>query len=128
MRQIHLNEIYHLYIACLNNQDWDKLGTFISNDVRYNEKLISLAGYRAMLEGDFLAIPDLRFEIEILISDENHVASRLQFDCTPHGRLFGMDVNGKRIKFSENVIYQFRDHKIVSVWSVIDKAAIAAQL
>ena len=30
--------------------------------------------------------------------------------------------------FAENVFYQFRDERIAEVWSVIDKAAIEAQL
>lgn len=40
----------------------------------------------------------------------------------------GLAVNGKRVSFTENVFYQFRDGKIAQVWSVIDKAAIEAQL
>ena len=39
-----------------------------------------------------------------------------------------LDVNGKRISFTENVFYEFRQDRIVQVWSVIDKAAIEAQL
>ncbi|RWJ02608.1 MAG: ester cyclase, partial [Mesorhizobium sp.] len=30
--------------------------------------------------------------------------------------------------FAENIIYEFSDKKIVQAWSVIDKAAIEAQL
>ncbi|TIP78909.1 MAG: ester cyclase, partial [Mesorhizobium sp.] len=37
-------------------------------------------------------------------------------------------VSGRRVSFAENVIYEVRDKKIVQVWSVIDKAAIEAQL
>jgi len=37
-------------------------------------------------------------------------------------------VNGKRVSFTENVFYEFRDGRIEEVWSVIDKAAIASQL
>jgi predicted ester cyclase len=37
-------------------------------------------------------------------------------------------VNGRRLRFSENVFYAFRDGKIARVWSVIDKAAIESQL
>jgi predicted ester cyclase len=81
-----------------------------------------------MLARDFLAIPDLHFDIELLISDPPHVASRLRFDCTPKGVLFGFAVNGKRVSFTENVFYEFRDERIETVWSVIDKAAIAAQI
>ncbi len=42
--------------------------------------------------------------------------------------LFGLPVNVKRVSFDENVFYEFRDGRIETVWSVIDKAAIAAQL
>jgi predicted ester cyclase len=52
----------------------------------------------------------------------------LGFDCTPKGKFLDLEVNGRRVAFSENVIYEFRHGKIVEVWSVIDKVAIEAQL
>ena len=81
-----------------------------------------------MLQADFRAIPDLYFDIHLLVTEPPRVASRLRFDCTPTGRLFGLPVNGKRVCFTENVLYEFRDERIEKVWSVIDKAAIEAQL
>jgi predicted ester cyclase len=81
-----------------------------------------------MLEGDFRSIPDLHFEIELLVTEPPHVASRLLFKCTPSGILFGLPVNGKRVQFSENVFYQFHDGRIENVWSVIDKASIESHL
>jgi predicted ester cyclase len=56
------------------------------------------------------------------------LAARLAFDCTPKGEFLGLPVNGRRVAFTENVFYEFRDGKIAQVWSVIDKAAIEAQL
>lgn len=123
-----LKEIYHGYIACLNAQDWAALGRFVQEDAHYNEKRIGLAGYREMLESDFAAIPDLRFDIRLLVCDPPYVSSRLWFDCTPRGDLFGFPVNGKRVSFAENVIYAFRDDRIARVWSVIDKIALRAQI
>jgi predicted ester cyclase len=37
-------------------------------------------------------------------------------------------VAGRRVSFSENVFYEYKLGKIASVWSIIDKAAIEAQL
>lgn len=125
---VNLSDIYRNYIACLNRQDWPNLGSFVDKDVHYNGAPVGLSGYRNMLEGDFLAIPDLHFDIRLLICASPHVASRLLFDCTPKGLLFGMPVNGRRVQFSENVFYEFLDGRIRTVWSIIDKAAIAAQL
>jgi predicted ester cyclase len=123
-----LSDIYRGYIACLNKQDWTNLGTFVHEDVHYNGKRIGLPGYREMLDGNFRAIPDLYFHIQLLVSEPPHIASRLQFDCTPKGVLFGLPVNGKRVQFAENVFYEFLDGRIETVWSIIDKAAIESQL
>ncbi|MEW6633674.1 MAG: ester cyclase [Pseudomonadota bacterium] len=123
-----LADLYRGYIACLNAQDWTNLGRFVGEKVQYNGETIGLSGYRGMLEGDFQAIPDLRFTIELLVCEPPRVASRLHFDCRPKGMLFGLPVNGKRVSFAENVFYEFQDGKICEVWSVIDKAAIQAQL
>lgn len=128
MLKTDLCEAYRGYIACLNAQDWTKLARFVDDDAVYNGKRIGLSGYREMLERDFRDIPDLQFNIQLLISDPPHIASRLAFDCTPRGKFLGLDVNGKRVSFTENVFYEFRDGKIVSVWSVIDKAAVEALL
>ncbi|MHC2438870.1 ester cyclase [Bradyrhizobium sp. USDA 4451] len=128
MMKKDLAEIYRSYIACLNRQDWPRLGQFVGDDVCHNGRRIGLSGYRAMLEQDFSDIPDLRFNVALLIADVSHVASRLAFDCSPKATFLGLNVNGRRVAFAENVFYQFRDGKIVEVWSVIDKAAIEAQL
>jgi predicted ester cyclase len=123
-----LSDLYQDYIACLNRQDWPKLGQFVGDDVIHNGRRLGLSGYRGMLEKDFDEIPDLHFNIGMLISDPPHIASRLIFDCRPRGMFLGLDVSGKRVTFAENVIYEFRGQKIVEVWSIIDKAAIEAQL
>ena len=123
-----LAAIYRGYIDCLNRQDWHDLGRFVAADARYNGETVGLAGYRAMLEGDFRAIPDLLFKIVLRVCAPPHVASRLEFDCTPVGELFGLPVDGRRVRFSENVFYQFAEGRIADVHSIIDKAAIAAQI
>ena len=120
--------LYHGYLDCLNRQDWAVLGRFVHPEVRHNGRALGLAGYRAMLEGDFRAITDLVFRIELLLADPPQVASRLAFDCTPVGELFGLAVNGRRVRFAENVFYGYRDGLIHDVRSVIDTGAIAAQL
>jgi predicted ester cyclase len=128
MTETALSGVYRDYIACLNAQDWPNLRRFVADDARHNGRPFGLAGYRAMLERDFEEIPDLQFAIELVVCDPPHVASRLRFECRPKGLFLGLPVNGKRIVFTENVFYQFRGGKIAEVWSVIDKAAIEAQL
>ena len=113
---------------CLNNQDWAKLGQFVHEKAVHNGRELGVSGYRAMLEKDFQEIPDLHFDAEMLVCDPPFIGCRITFQCSPKAALIGLPVNGHRIKFSEHVFYKFSDEKIVQVWSVIDKAAIEAQL
>ncbi|PJG52892.1 ester cyclase [Bradyrhizobium forestalis] len=128
MNSADLADLYRNYIACLNRQYWPALSRFVHDDVVHNGRPLGLSGYRAMLEQDFREIPDLQFNIEMLISDPPRIAARLKFDCTPVGTFLGLPVNGRRVSFCENVFYEFGDDKIRQVWSVIDKATIEAQL
>jgi predicted ester cyclase len=128
MLKIKLPDIYRNYIVYLNQQDWSRLEQYIDNNVYYNDKQIGLSGYRKMIEKDFDEIPDLHFNIQLLVSDGHYIASRLLFDCSPKGNFLDLNINGKRISFCENVFYEFRKGKIVKVWSIIDKATIESQL
>ncbi len=128
MIRTDLSGIYRDYIACLNLQDWPNLGRFIHEQACHNGRPLGLSGYREMLERDFDQIPDIHFEIRLLVCDAPHIASRLGFDCTPKGTFLGLHVDGRRVSFTENVFYEFREGRIVQVWSIVDKAAIEAQL
>lgn len=123
-----LRTLYRHYIDCLNQRNWAALGQLVDADVVHNGRLIGLSGYRKMLEQDVLDIPDLRFDIELLVVEPPMVASRLRFDCSPRNVFLGLDIGGRRVNFAENVFYEFRDEKITKVWSLIDKSAIEAQL
>lgn len=128
MTKAALADFYTAYIACLNAQDWQRLGAFVAADASHNGQPFGLSGYRAMLEKDFAQIPDLHFTVALLIVDPPHIAARLHFDCSPKGNFFGLPINGRRVSFAENVFYEVLEGKIRQVWSVIDKAAIEAQL
>lgn len=123
-----LEAIYRDYIACLNARDWSALGQFVHDDAIHNTRRLGLAGYRLMLEQDVAEIPDLRFKIELLAVEAPIVAARLAFNCAPRGMFLGLPVNGRTVAFTESVFYAFRQGRIAEVWSVIDKAAIEAQL
>ncbi|MDO9378740.1 MAG: ester cyclase [Nocardioidaceae bacterium] len=123
-----LRASYDAYLACLNARDWDDLGHHVHPDVEHNGQTLGVAGYRSMLEDDVAAIPDLRFDVELLVVQAPRLAARLTFDCTPAGELFGVHVDGSHVRFSENVFYLYRDDKIASVWSVVDRAAVWEQM
>ncbi|MFA6245638.1 MAG: ester cyclase [Mucilaginibacter sp.] len=123
-----LSENYRNYIACINARELNRLDEFVSGDVVYNGRSIGIDGYRDMLAGNYHDIPDLRFVVELLVADTSAIASRLYFNCKPSAEFRGLQINGQRIEFHENVFYRYRNGKIAEVWSVIDKAEIERQL
>ncbi|MEC8011073.1 MAG: ester cyclase [Pseudomonadota bacterium] len=123
-----LVQLYKRYIHCLNKQDWTLLPALLSENVTYNDEVVGVHGYIQMLQRDFKAIPDLNFNIDKIIADPPYIAARLLFKCSPVGVLFGFAVNGREVVFSENVIYEIDNGRIVKVDSVIDKQAIAVQI
>lgn len=128
MRESELVSAYRRYIDCLNDRGLDRLGEFVDQAVEYNGYRIGLMGYRAMLEGNYRDVPDLRFAVQLVVAGASSIAACLNFDCTPAGRFLGLDIHGRRVAFSENVFYEYRGKRIGQVWSVIDKVAIEAQL
>jgi predicted ester cyclase len=123
-----LRDVYRDYLACLNERRWDDLGRFVADDVTYNREPLGLSGYRAMLEADTHAIPDLQFVPEILLADDHVVSCRLHFECTPEREFLGLAPTGVRITFAENVFYRFAEGRIAQVWSLIDKEAVREQM
>ncbi|MEJ8851919.1 ester cyclase [Variovorax rhizosphaerae] len=122
-----LTRIYLDYISCLNSQNWASLGRYVHDQASHNGRQLGLAGYREMLEKDFQEIPDLFFDVQLLVAEPPRIASRLQFNCAPRGEFLGLPVNGRQVSFTENVLYEFEEVKICRVWSVIDKLAIEKQ-
>ena len=115
-------------MACLNERRWDDLERFVAEEVRYNGERLGLTGYRAMLEADTSAIPDLQFVPELLVADSQVVSCRLFFECSPQHAFLGFEPTGGRISFPEHVFYRFDSRRIVEVWSLIDKETIREQI
>lgn len=123
-----LLDVYRDYLRCLNERRWPNLGEFVADELSYNGRRTSIGEYRAMLEGDVHAIPDLTFNPELLLADEHVVSCRLYFTCTPRHEFLGFAPTGGQVSFAEHVFYRFDDRRIVEVWSVIDRHAILEQL
>ncbi|TRW78718.1 ester cyclase [Mycolicibacterium sp. 018/SC-01/001] len=128
MTEDDLLTTYRDYLECLNSRRWDDLGHFVSDDVVHNGVRLRLSGYRAMLEDDTRAAPDLQFVPEILIADDQFVSCRLFFRCTPHHVFLGFEPTGRQVSFAEHAFYRFDDGRITEVWSVIDRDDVRRQI
>ncbi|MGE2719147.1 ester cyclase [Mycolicibacterium celeriflavum] len=123
-----LSTVYRDYLRCLNERRWSELGTFVADRLSYNGKQFTLADYRALLEADTTATPDLQFNPEIIVADDEFVACRLSFRATPRHTFLGIEPTGTQVSFAEHVFYRFEGQRIVEVWSLIDKEAVREQM
>jgi predicted ester cyclase len=123
-----LRDRYQQYLACLNDRRLDDLGNFVHDELSYNGRSMTCRHYAEMLAGDITAIPDLVFTPELLVVDDDHVACRLFFRCTPEREFLGIAPTGAEVAFAEHVFYRFREGRIEQVWSLLDTAALDQQL
>ncbi|WP_375492989.1 ester cyclase [uncultured Jatrophihabitans sp.] len=123
-----LDRVYRGYIAALNERRFDDLGRFVHDELTYNGESWTRERYRSLLADDVRRIPDLHYDVQVLVVSADHVAARLWFDCSPRDEFLGIDVRGRRVVFAEHVIYRFREGRIEDVWSLIDTDGMRAQL
>src|SRR5687768_17330272 len=107
MTAAELETHYRSYLDCLKTRRLDELDAFVQDDLTFNGNPMTRADYRALLEDDIAAIPDLVFGVDLLVVGGEQVACRLRFHCTPEREWRGLRPNGKSITFAEHVFYAF---------------------
>lgn len=123
-----LADRYRAYLDGLNARRFDGLDAFTHDTVVYNGETMTRAAYAGLIAQACDAIPDLAFDIGLLVVEGDHVACRLEFRCTPQKPFMGFAPTGRRVAFCEHVFYRFRDDRIAEVWSLIDRDTLARQL
>jgi predicted ester cyclase len=116
-RRPDLHQIYRDYIACLNARDYDKLVTFVDQNVEHNGNRLRSRGYVQLIKDSYAKYPWLHFNIALLVVDQGQeiVSARLLLrgDQSEEEEM-ETDVE------KENVFYQFRNGRITKVWSMLD--------
>jgi len=74
------------------------------------------------------AYPDLHQKIEEIICEGDTAVVRLLLTATHQGDLRGLAPTGNKINMPSVVIFRFRDGKIVSVWTILDRLEYMQQL
>lgn len=128
MSQTDLRQHYLDYIATLNERRFQNLPTYVADQLVYNDTPMTGGQYRELLEDDVRRIPDLFFDVQLLVVADGHVACLIGFDCTPREPFQGREPTGGRVVFTEHVFYRFQHDHITQVWSLLDVAALDRQL
>ncbi len=122
-------------IQAIDDRDLAAVAQFVTPDfVRHDLAgafLVRGAGGRAAT--DFLralleAIPDLKIDVEDILSSDDRLAVRYQFSGTHEGDLFGLAPTSAKVEFSAINIYRFEGDKVAEVWQLWDWATVLNQI
>jgi steroid delta-isomerase-like uncharacterized protein len=74
------------------------------------------------------AFPDLRFEVDILLGEDDFVAARWTVSGTHTGRPGDVEPTGRTASFSGVNIFRFANGKVVEIWNHRDDLGLREQL
>jgi steroid delta-isomerase-like uncharacterized protein len=74
------------------------------------------------------AMPDIRHEIQEVISVGPTIAARAVVTGTLQGDFAGITANGKSFRVDQGLFARVRDDKIVEAWEIVDTASLLRQL
>ncbi len=120
------------YDDALTPGNWSALDELVASDFVDHEVLYGIPATRAglrqkyeLLRGGF---PDLRFDVEDLLMDEDKVAARVMVSGT-HSRAFlGQPPTGQHFSVMSLNIFRVRNGQITEHWGVFDQMGMLTQL
>ena len=128
MPDVDLRDFYGRYIAALNDRDFETVRTLIADAVHVNGTPYKRENVIASLEGIVDAVPDFRWAVQDLFTQDNRIAARLQDTGTPVKPFLGHEPTGATINIMEYGSYRVENGVFVDMWFLIDSATAGEQL
>jgi len=88
----------------------------------------SVAQFQEMVGMWRTAFPDLRFNIEDIVSNGDRVAARFTFTGTHRGALFGIEPTGRTVNVTMMGFFRLADGRVTEMWEDYDEAGMRQQL
>ena len=80
------------------------------------------------VSGWLVGFPDLRFDIEQMLAEDDHVVSRCVMHATHSGGWFGISPTGKRVSIRMIVTHRIQEGKIAEDWVLVESLGFFQQL
>ncbi|ARS90336.1 ester cyclase [Natrarchaeobaculum aegyptiacum] len=84
--------------------------------------------YRSYVESYREAFPDVEYEVEDVIADDDRVALRYTARGTHEGSFMGLEPTGDHVEVSGVEIYRVEDEEIVEMWTNYDALGLFQEL
>src|ERR1700751_5184003 len=80
------------------------------------------------VSGWLMSFPDLRFNIEQMIAEQDRVVSQLVMEGTHQGAWMGISPTGKRLQIRMITIHRIANSKIAEDWVLVESLGFFQQL
>jgi steroid delta-isomerase-like uncharacterized protein len=101
---------------------------YVRHDFRATDALSGPRGQKKIAADFRAAFPDLRFEVELLIADDQYVVGRWTASGTNLGPWGTLEPTGRAVTFSAVNIFRFDNGKVVELWNHRDDLGLMEQL
>lgn len=113
--------------------DLDLLDELVAHDYLRHEPngaivITGIDGFRGMLDGAHVSMPDVSFAIEDQIAEGDKVATRWKATATHANAWRGVPATGKRFSFTGITVSRIADGKIAEEWVQLDTIGPLEQL
>ncbi|MCA2219846.1 ester cyclase [Nonomuraea aurantiaca] len=70
------------------------------------------------------ALPDMHFDIQDMIAEDNRVATRWTLRGTHAGPFFGVPPTNQPLEIRACVIFELKDNQITNLWPILDTSTL----
>lgn len=115
----------------LNGRDVNRFGEVMAPDFvahRGDELLQGIDTERRVMEGLWGAFSDIRFNIELMMAEDDRVTIQYTAPATHSGEFLGIAPTGRRITWHGTIIYRIRDNLVTEAISAWNYYEIVQQL
>jgi steroid delta-isomerase-like uncharacterized protein len=100
----------------------------VRHDLRPTQALPGPEGQKRIAAEFRAAFPDLRFEVEIVLAEDDFVAARWTASGTHSGAWAGIEPTGRSMSFSGVNIFRFENGLVAEIWNHRDDLGLMQQL
>jgi steroid delta-isomerase-like uncharacterized protein len=124
--------IRRLYEEVWNQHNPEATDEFVAPDVFTRDMVIEhqhgIDGYKHLVRWMHTAFPDLRYDIEDIITEGDKVATFVTFSGTHTGPLGDLDPTVRQVSVKQAHWFRLADGKVAEAWSVRDDLGMMQQI
>lgn len=115
-----------------NKGEFDKIKEYLSDNFFYKttftDEILNAEQYIGFINNFRESLPDLNVDVELIMSEGNHVMSQISFFGIVEKTIYGIPASDRVITFNAVSIWEINLDKIISLDTLIDIMGLERQI